>query len=122
MASEKEIPMDEEQMDDDEVIVVMTDDDGNEYYYVQELILEVQGDKYALLVPTCEDEDEEGHCHCHEHDHEDEDADADADAAFFAKIVLDESGEEAYIEPTDEEFEAVLAAYESLMDGEEDEN
>ena len=117
MASEKEMPMDEEQMEDDEVIVVMTDDDGNEYYYVQELILEVQGDKYALLVPTCEDEEEEGNCHCHEHDHEDE----DEDAAFFAKIVLDESGEETYIEPTDEEFEAVLAAYEALMD-EEDEN
>ena len=118
MASEKEMPMDEEQMEDDEVIVVMTDDDGNEYYYVQELILEVQGDKYALLVPTCEDEEEEGHCHCHEHDHEDD----DEDSAFFAKIVLDESGEEAYIEPTDEEFEAVLEAYEALMDEEDNED
>ena len=118
MASEKEMPMDEEQMEDDEIIVVMTDDDGNEYYYVQELILEVQGDKYALLVPTCEDDEEEdGQCHCHEHHHKEEDED---DAAFFAKIVLDESGEEAYIEPTDEEFEAVLAAYEALID-EEDE-
>ena len=82
-------------------------------------ILEVQGDKYALLVPTCEDdEEEEGHCHCHDHNHEED----DDDAAFFAKIVLDESGEEAYIEPTDEEFEAVLAAYEALMDEEENED
>ncbi len=116
MASEKEMPMDEEQMEDDEIIVVMTDDEGNEYYYVQELILEVQGDKYALLVPTCDDDEEEGHCHCHEHNHEED----DDEAAFFAKMVLDESGEEAYIEPTDDEFEAVLAAYEALMD-EEDE-
>lgn len=115
MASEKNTPMDEEQMEDDEIIVVMTDDDGNDYYYVQELILEVQGDKYALLVPTCDDEDEE-HCHCHDHGEGDDD-----DAAFFAKMVLDESGEESYIEPTDEEFEAVLAAYEALMDEEEDE-
>ncbi len=116
MASEKNNPVDEEQMEDDEIIVVMTDDEGNDYYYVQELILEVQGDKYALLVPTCEDEEEheEGHCHCHDHE------DDDDDAAFFAKMVLDENGEEAYIEPTDEEFEAVLAAYEALMD-EEDE-
>ena len=114
MASEKNTPMDEEQMEDDEIIVVMTDDDGNDYYYVQELILEVQGDKYALLVPTCDDEDEE-HCHCHDH------GEGDDDAAFFAKMVLDESGEESYIEPTDEEFEAVLAAYEALMDEEEDE-
>ena len=114
MASEKETPMDEEQLEDDEVIVVMTDDEGNDYYYVQELILEVQGDKYALLVPTCEDEDEE-HCDCHDHGDDD-----DEDAAFFAKMVLDESGEEAYIEPTDEEFEAVLAAYEALMDEDEE--
>lgn len=116
MASEKEMPMDEEQLEDDEIIVVMTDEEGNEYYYVQELILEVQGDKYALLVPTCEEDEEEGHCHCHDHNHEED----DEDSAFFAKMVLDESGEEAYIEPTDEEFEAVLAAYEALMD-EEDE-
>lgn len=116
MATEKEMPMDEEQMEDDEIIVVMTDDEGNEYYYAQELILQVDGDKYALLVPTCADDKEE-HCHCHEHGDEDD----DEDSAFFAKMVLDESGEEAYIEPTDEEFEAVLAAYEALMDEEENE-
>ena len=116
MASEKEMPMDEEQMEDDEIIVVMSDDEGNDYYYVQELILEVQGDKYALLVPTCSDDEAEDGC-CHGHDH----ADDEEDAAFFAKMVLDESGEEAYIEPTDEEFEAVLAAYEALMDEEDEE-
>jgi len=118
MAPEKEMPMKEEQLGDDAIIVVMTDNEGNEYYYVQELILEVQGDKYALLVPTFEEDDEEGHCHCHDHNHEED----DEDSAFFAKMVLDESGEEAYIEPTDEEFEAVLAAYEALMDEEENEN
>ncbi len=120
MATEKENTVNEEQMEDDEIIVVMTDDEGNEYYYAQELILQVDGDKYALLVPTCEDGEEEEHCHCHDHEHDHEDD--DEDAAFFAKIVLDESGEEAYIEPTDEEFEAVLAAYEALMDGEDNEN
>ncbi len=118
MASEKEMPVNEEQMEDDDIIVVMSDDEGNDYYYVQELILEVQGDKYALLVPTCSDEEaEEGHCCGHDHEHEED----DEDAAFFAKMVLDENGEEAYVEPTDEEFEAVLAAYEALMDEEENE-
>ena len=116
MASEKAKPTDEEQMEDDEIVVVMTDDEGNEYYYTQELILEVLGDKYALLVPTCADEGGED-CHCH--DCED---DEDEDSAFFAKMVLDESGEEAYIEPTDEEFEAVMEAYEALMDEEENED
>ena len=120
MASEKEMPMDEEQMGDDEIIVVMTDDEGNEYYYVQELILEVQGDKYALLVPACEEDEAEEQCHCHDHEHDHEED--DEDSAFFAKMVLDESGEEAYIEPTDEEFEAVMAAYEALMDEEENED
>lgn len=117
MASEKD-RNDEPMEDSDEIIVVMTDDEGNEYYYAQELILQVGGDKYALLVPTCADDEGDGdgtHCSCHGHDEEDAD---DDDAAFFAKMVLDESGEEAYIEPTDEEFEAVLAAYEALMDEE----
>ena len=103
---------------EDEVFI--TDDEGNEYYYVQELILEVQGDKYALLVPACEEDEAEEQCHCHDHEHDHEED--DEDSAFFAKMVLDESGEEAYIEPTDEEFEAVMAAYEALMDEEENED
>ncbi|MBQ9378081.1 MAG: DUF1292 domain-containing protein, partial [Schwartzia sp.] len=91
---------------------------GNQYYYAQELILQVNGEKYALLVPTVSDEEaEEG-----EHHHEDGcGCEDEEDAAFFAKIVLDENGEEAYIEPTDEEFEAVCAAYDELLEGEDEE-
>lgn len=119
MASEKKRAAlaEDELMDEDEIIVAMTDEDGNEAYFVQELILPVDGEKYALLVPACAGE-EEGH------DHEDGGeccCGDEEDAAFFAKIVLDEDGEETYIEPTDEEFEAVCAAYEKLMDEEEDE-
>ena len=101
--------------DDDEVVIVMTDEDGNEFYYREEMILPLNGEKYALLVPTQTDEEAE-----HEHEAgcdggcEDED-----DAAFFAKIVLDEKGEEEYIEPSDEEFEAVCKAYDKLMEEEE---
>ncbi|MDR1702711.1 MAG: DUF1292 domain-containing protein, partial [Sporomusaceae bacterium] len=38
---------------------------------------------------------------------------------FIARVDLDENGEEIYTDPTDEEFEAVRAAYEKLMDEEE---
>ena len=85
---------------------------------MEELILQVNGEKYALLVPTVSDEEaEEG-----EHHHEDGcGCEDEEDAAFFAKIVLDENGEEAYIELTDEEFEAVCAAYDELLEGEDEE-
>ena len=38
---------------------------------------------------------------------------------IIAKIVVDENGEDLYIEPTDEEFEKVQAAYDSLFDEDE---
>ena len=36
-----------------------------------------------------------------------------------AKIVTNENGEEEYVEPTDEEFEAVQKAYDALLEEEE---
>ena len=104
-----------EALEDDEIIVVMTDDEGNEYYYRQEMILPVNGENFALLVPTVSDDEAEGHEHgdgcCCGCDDEDE--------AFFAKIVPGEDGEDEYIEPTDEEFDAVCAAYDALVDEED---
>lgn len=96
--------------DDDEIIVAITDEEGNESYYAEEMRLTVDGDKYALLIPVGEDA---------EHD-EDSDGDDEDDDAFFAKIVMDEDGDEAYVEPTDDEFDAVLAAYDALMEEEEE--
>ncbi len=106
--------------DNDEIIVVMTDEDGNEFYYREEMILPVGEDKYALLVPTHADDEDA-------HEHEDGcgcgcGCEDDEDAAFFAKIVLDEKGEEEYIEPSDEEFEAVCKAYDKLMEDEDSED
>ncbi|QJW48408.1 DUF1292 domain-containing protein [bacterium BFN5] len=40
---------------------------------------------------------------------------------YIARIDVDESGEEVYVDPTDEEFEQVREAYEELMEEEEDE-
>ena len=97
-------------MDDDDVIIEMTDDEGNVSYFREEMILMVDGDQYALLCPV------------EEHDHECDSQCEAEDEAFFAKVVLDDDGEESYIEPTDEEFEAVCAAYDKLIEEEEAED
>ena len=99
---------------EDGMVVVMTDDAGNEYYYEEEMIIPVGEDKYALLVGIhTEDEDHEHEagcgCGC-------EDGDEDV---IIAKIVVDENGEEEYIEPTDEEFELVQKAYDALLEEED---
>ena len=88
---------------EEDVVVEMTDEEGNSYYYRQEMIIPVGGDKFALLVGIHDEEEEHTHscgCGCGEHDED----------VLIAKIVVDEDGEEEYVEPTDEEFDAVLQA------------
>lgn len=104
----EQIPNEEEFSDDDGIIVEMTDADGNSYYYVEEMIIPVGKDRFALLVEV------------HEHDHDEGcDCGCEDDDVTIAKIVVNEDGEEEYVEPTDEEFEAVQAAYEKLLDEDE---
>ena len=105
----------EKDMQDEDVMVVMTDGEGNEYYYQEEMIIPVGDQKYALLVGIHEDEDDHGHgcgCGCGCEDDED---------VLIAKIVVNDEGEEEYIEPTDEEFEAVQKAYDALVEESEKE-
>lgn len=104
-----------ELMDENEdLLVVMTDEDGNEYYYREELIIPVGDQKFALLVGVNEDDKEDGHCHdC------DCGCDGEEDDVFIAKIITNDEGEEEYVDPTDEEFEAVQVAYDKLMDEED---
>lgn len=102
---------------DDDVLVEMTDEDGNVFYYVEEMIIPVDGVNFALLVEWHGDHD-----HC-DHEHGDDcgcgcDCDCDDDV-IIAKIVTGADGQDEYIEPTDEEFEKVQAAYEKLLDEEE---
>ena len=101
--------------EDADVIVEMTDEEGNSYYYREEMIIPVGDDKFALLIGIPDEEEEEEHAHscgcgCGEHDED----------VLIAKVVMGEDGEEEYIEPTDEEFDAVQRAYDALMDDEED--
>ena len=100
----------ENDVQDDGVVVVMTDDEGNEYYYEEEMIIPVGEEKYALLVGIHnEDEDHEHSCGCGcGCDDEDEDV-------LIAKIVMNDEGEEEYIEPTDEEFDAANSAFDELF-------
>ena len=104
--------MADDMMNEDDIVVVMTDEDGNEYYYREEMIIPVGEEKYALLIGIHEDEEEHEHgcgCGC-------EDGDEDV---LIAKIVKNEQGEEEYVDPTDEEFDAVQKAYDAIMDEEE---
>lgn len=92
----------------EEVVVVMTDDEGNEFYYREEMIVPVGDNRYAILAPIDLDAD----CDC-----EDEHCDCCGDTeVFIARIDQDESGEEVYVDPTDEEFDQVRAAYEALLE------
>ena len=100
--------------EDADVIVEMTDEEGNSYYYREEMIIPVGDDKFALLIGI-HDEEEEEHAHscgcgCGEHDED----------VLIAKVIMGDDGEEEYVEPTDEEFDAVQRAYDALMDDEEE--
>ena len=101
--------------EDADVIVEMTDEEGNSYYYREEMIIPVGDDKFALLIGIHDEEEEEEHAHscgcgCGEHDED----------VLIAKVVMGDDGEEEYVEPTDEEFDAVQRAYDVLMDDEEE--
>ena len=72
------------------------------------------GDKnFALLIPIdeCECDDEE--CACHEDENEEPDV-------YIGRIDFDEDGEAVYLDPTEEEFEAVKTAYEEMMNSSEE--
>ena len=101
--------------EDADVIVEMTDEEGNSYYYREEMIIPVGDDKFALLIGIHDEEEEEEHAHscgcgCGEHDED----------VLIAKVIMGDDGEEEYVEPTDEEFDAVQRAYDVLMDDEEE--
>lgn len=103
-----------EEILDEDVVVEMTDTEGNVYYYIEEMIIPVNGVNYAMLVEVNDDDCEHGEdCHC------DCGCDCGDDNVIIAKIVVNADGEEEYVEPTDEEFALVQAAYEEFLDEEE---
>ncbi len=101
----------DDEMEDLEV-VVMTDEEGNEHHYYEDMIVPLGDKKFAVLVSL---EDVEG-CDCDE-----EDCDCEGPEVFIARIEIDEAGDEIYVDPTDEEFEAVLKICEEMEDEEDEE-
>ena len=81
------------------IIVTATDDDGNEVNYQEVRRIDIDGKVFALLVEVP--------------DSEDDDADDDGDA-IVARVDV-EDGEEVYVAPTDEEFDAANAAFDELF-------
>ena len=80
------------------IIVTATDDDGNEVNYQEVQRIDIDGKVFALLVEVPDSED---------------DADDDGDA-IVARVDV-EDGEEVYVAPTDEEFDAANAAFDELF-------
>ena len=81
------------------IIVTATDDDGNEVNYQEVQRIDIDGKVFALLVEVP--------------DSEDDDVDDDGDA-IVARVDV-EDGEEVYVAPTDEEFDAANAAFDELF-------
>ncbi|MBR3457703.1 MAG: DUF1292 domain-containing protein [Selenomonadaceae bacterium] len=94
--------------EEDAVVVEFKDEDGNSLLYEQEMIIPVNGENFALLFGIQQEDQEHEHgcgCGC-----EDDDGDV-----IIAKVIVNEDGEEEYVEPSDEEFEAVQKAYDELL-------
>ena len=77
------------------IIVTATDDQGNEVEYQEVQRLDLDGKVSALLVEVTEDEE--------------------GGDAIIARVDQ-EDGEDVYVAPTDEEFDAANAKFDELLD------
>lgn len=77
------------------IIVTATDDQGNEVEYQEVQRLDLDGKVFALLVEVMEDEE--------------------GGDAIIARVDQ-EDGEDVYVAPTDEEFDAANAKFDELLD------
>lgn len=89
-------------MEEREDTVVLTDEDGEEHEFELLDVLEVEGRRYAVLVPSG-DEDE------------------DADEAVILRLETDPDGKEVLVQiEDDEEWERVADAWDELLEEEGD--
>ena len=77
------------------IIVTATDDQGNEVEYQEVQRLDLDGKVFALLVEVTEGEE--------------------GGDAIIARVDQ-EDGEDVYVAPTDEEFDAANAKFDELLD------
>ena len=91
--------MKEEMLQEEETVnvVTMTDPDGNETEFAEDVVIPYDGKQFAALVriPMSEADEEEPDI-------------------ILARMETDETGEIAYVPPTDEEFDSVSQIYENM--------
>ena len=78
-------------------VIVIEDENGEEMYYEEEMLIQYDGKAFAILVSLPPEED-------NEHDEPE---------VIIARID-EEEGEQVYVAPTDEEFDAVIKLYEEM--------
>lgn len=91
--------------EDQEAVIMVTDEDGNESYYLEEMVIPMDNKNFAMLTELGKDDED----------------DEESDNVIIARIEFNENGDPIYLDPTEEEFEKVKAAYEQIMDEMEDE-
>lgn len=87
---------------EEEQIIEMVDDQGNTSYYLVDMIIPMEKNNFAVLVAAVLDD--QGNV-----------KDVDEENMVISRVEF-EDGEEVYVAPTDEEFEAVRDAYEKMME------
>ena len=96
--------VDEQEFDDEEMpIIEMVDDNGNKAFYGVDMVIPMEKNNFAILIGIVLDEKGEF-------------KDVDEENLVISRIEFDENGEEVYVAPTDEEFEAVRDAYEKMVE------
>lgn len=97
--------MTEEFLEEDFPILVLVDEDGIEHLFELLAELEIENDKYRVLVPL---------------DEEDEEYDEEDGEVVILKVIIDEEGNELLSDIDDEqEWEMVVEAWQELVDSEE---
>lgn len=97
--------MTEEFLEEDFPILVLVDEDGIEHLFELLAELEIENDKYRVLVPL---------------DEEDEEYDEEDGEVVILKVIVDEEGNELLSDIDDEtEWEMVVEAWQELVDSED---
>ena len=98
-----------ETYEEEEQIIEMVDEKGNKSFYVVDMILPLEKNNFAVLMGITLDEKGEF-------------KDVDEENLVISRVEFDANGEEVYVAPTDEEFEAARQAYEKMAEEWDDED
>lgn len=100
----------------DEIITII-DEDNNEHDVIIYDIVELEGNRYAIVVPLIDDEENAESPEDSEYPEEEEDGEA-----FVLKIEQDEDGEDILVEIDDDEWEKVRDACMEVLESDVDDN